>query len=90
MDDEPVEGTRVFTERELRAYDGENGPMLIAYRGVVYDVTGCPRWRTGIHEQMHFPGLDLTGEIEGAPHAEEVLLRPCVRPVGRLSSGDHR
>lgn len=75
---------RRFTLAQLRAYDGESGPMYIAYQGVVYDVTDCPRWRLGLHEHMHFPGQDLSGELSEAPHAAEVFTRPCVRRVGLL------
>jgi predicted heme/steroid binding protein len=76
---------RVFSELEFRRYTGEDGsPRYIAYRGVVYDVSDCPKWRTGMHEQLHFAGLDLTGELIEAPHGEEVFSRPCVKRVGRL------
>ena len=80
---------RWWTEAELRRFDGENGrPMYVACRGVVYDVTECPKWRTGMHEALHFPGLDLTSELPEAPHGDEVFSRPCVKRVGRLSGGD--
>lgn len=81
MDQEPV-----FTIRDLRRYDGENGPIYIAYQGVVYDVSDCPRWKTGLHERLHFPGQDLSSEINDAPHSEDVFTRPCVRRVGKLVS----
>jgi predicted heme/steroid binding protein len=79
-----MDGERVFTARELQRYDGEDGPMYIAYEGVVYDVSDCPRWRTGLHERLHFPGQDLTGELGDAPHGMEVFSRPCLKRVGRL------
>lgn len=75
---------RTFTINELRRYDGESGPMYVAYRGIVYDVSESPRWRSGLHEQMHFPGQDLTGEMSDAPHHEEVFTHPGIRRVGRL------
>jgi predicted heme/steroid binding protein len=75
---------REITLAELRRCDGENGPMYIAYQGVVYDVSDCPRWRRGLHENMHFPAQDLSGEMGEAPHAQDVLTRPCVRRVGVL------
>lgn len=75
---------RAFTRQELFRYDGENGPMYIAYGGIVYDVTDCPRWRTGLHEGFHFPGQDLSNEIGTAPHREEVFSHPCVIRVGWL------
>ena len=75
---------RIFTEQELRRYDGENGPQYIAFNGIIYDITDCPKWRTGMHEGLHFPGQDLTGEISDAPHSDEVFRHPCVKRVGRL------
>ena len=78
---------REFTEQQLRYYIGERGyPMYIAYAGVVYDVTDCPKWRTGLHEQLHFAGFDLTGELPDAPHGQEVFTRPCVQRVGVLQT----
>jgi predicted heme/steroid binding protein len=80
--------TRVFTESELQGYNGERGrPRYIAYAGVVYDVGDCPKWRTGLHEQLHFAGLDLTRSLAKAPHAAEVFGRPCVKRVGVLQAG---
>lgn len=84
----PAASERAFTERELQGYDGEQGrPAYVAYAGVVYDVSGCPKWRTGLHEHLHFAGLDLTRALRKAPHAEEVFGRPCVRRVGVLEAG---
>jgi predicted heme/steroid binding protein len=78
---------RVVTELELKRSTGERGTRkLIAYHGIVYDVTDCPKWRTGLHEQLHFPGQDLTGELSEAPHREEVFSRPCVKVIGKLES----
>lgn len=80
-----VSDERVFTELELRRYNGERGARLyVAQNGVVYDVSDCPKWRAGLHEQLHFPGQDLTSELSDAPHAEEVFTRPCVKRVGVL------
>jgi predicted heme/steroid binding protein len=75
---------REFSETELRRYDGEDGPLYIAYQGIVYDVSSCPRWRSGMHERLHYPGLDLTSAMPQAPHAGEVFSRPCVKRVGVL------
>jgi predicted heme/steroid binding protein len=77
------EGT--VTLVELRANNGERGrPRYIAFEGVVYDVSGCPNWRTELHREQHFAGQDLTAEIRDAPHGREVFQRPCVRRVGVL------
>jgi len=73
----------VFSEHELLRYNGEKGrPVYVAYGGLVYDVTGSARWRTGMHERMHFAGLDLTRALRKAPHGLEVFRRWPV--VGRL------
>lgn len=79
-------GEELFlTERELRRFDGDSGPMYVAYQGIIYDVSDCPKWRSGLHEGMHFPGQDLSEEMDDAPHAAEVFQRPCIRQVGRLA-----
>jgi predicted heme/steroid binding protein len=70
---------------ELRRNSGERGSRkYIAYLGLVYDVTDCSKWRPDTHEQLHFPGQDLTTELLGAPHKQEVFQHPCVKVVGRL------
>jgi predicted heme/steroid binding protein len=70
---------------ELRRNNGDYGSRkYIAYEGIVYDVTDCPRWRQDLHERLHFPGQDLTSELVDAPHAENVFSRPCVKIVGHL------
>jgi predicted heme/steroid binding protein len=80
---------RTFTERELRRYNGERGaPAYIAHAGVVYDVSDCPKWRTGLHEQLHFAGQDLTPSLPDAPHRADVFGRPCVKRVGVLTGMD--
>lgn len=72
---------------ELRRNNGERGTRkYIAYRGLVYDVTDCPKWKPEMHEQLHFAGQDLTSELPDAPHKEDVFHRPCVRIVGRLET----
>ena len=76
---------RAVSHRELMRHTGERGTRCwVAHAGVVYDVTDCPKWRTGLHEQLHFAGQDLTRELPEAPHTAEVFDRPCVRRVGRL------
>ena len=76
---------RIFTTAELIKYNGIDHPMYLAYDGVVYDVSESPRWRSGLHEGLHFPAQDLSGEIGDAPHGREVFLHPEVRIVGRLA-----
>jgi predicted heme/steroid binding protein len=78
---------RIITELELRRNTGERGTRkFIAFADTVYDVTDCPKWRTDLHEQLHFAGQDLTSELPEAPHAEDVFSRPCVKVVGKLQS----
>ena len=77
-----------ITEAELRRHSGERGTRkYIACRGIVYDVTDCPKWRLDVHENLHFPGQDLTSELPDAPHKDDVFLRPCVKVVGRFQPG---
>jgi predicted heme/steroid binding protein len=74
-----------FTERQLRNYNGERGyRMYIAHAGVVYDVTDCPKWRRGLHENQHWPGQDLTDALGDAPHTASVFAHPCCKRVGIL------
>jgi len=87
MQTDDLPPTRVFTVRELLRYDGEAGPMFIAHQGIVYDVSDCPKWRSGLHENLHFPAQDLTDEFPEAPHGTEVFNHPCVQRVGLLESG---
>lgn len=76
---------RLITELELRRNTGERGSRkFVAHHGIVYDVTDCPKWRLDLHENLHFPGQDLTSELPDAPHQDEVFTRPCVKIVGRL------
>jgi predicted heme/steroid binding protein len=77
---------RIVTELELRRNTGERGTcMWVAHKGIVYDVTDCSRWKKGLHEDQHFPGQELTEELENnAPHTEIVFRNPCVKVVGKL------
>ncbi|WKZ34419.1 MAG: cytochrome b5 domain-containing protein [Anaerolineales bacterium] len=78
---------RLISLSELKRSTGERGTRkFIAYNGIVYDVTGCPKWRLDMHEWLHFPGQDLTSELPEAPHREEVFKHNCVKIVGRLES----
>ena len=78
---------QAITEMELRRNTGERGSRkYVAFKGVVYDVTDCPKWRLDLHESLHFPGQDLTSELPDAPHEEDVFSRPCVKIVGKLQT----
>lgn len=76
---------RIVPLAELKRNTGERGTRkFVAHGGIVYDVTDCPKWRLDLHENLHFPGQDLTTELPEAPHKEEVFSRDCIRIVGRL------
>lgn len=76
---------RPVRRSQLMAGTGERGTRrLVAHQGIVYDVTDCRKWSTGLHEGQHFPGQDLTGELPDAPHGDEVFEYPCVKRIGPL------
>jgi len=79
---------KIFSELELRLYNGEdNERMYVAYKGIVYDITDCPKWRSGLHELIHFPGQDLSSELDqDAPHAGGIFSHPCITIVGHLQN----
>ncbi len=78
---------RIVSIQELKSNNGGRGSRkFIAHNGIVYDVTDCPKWRPDLHEQLIFPGQDLTDELEEAPHEEDVFLRPCVKVIGKMST----
>lgn len=63
-----------FTEEELKKHDGSDPdlPVYVAYNGKVYDVTESPLFQDGMHFE-HPSGLDLTDDMEDAPHDDEVM-----------------
>ena len=70
----------IISNLELRRNTGERGTrMWIAHNGIIYDVTDCPKWRTGMHEFLHFPGQDLTSvrriRDEIARRVDDLLAR---------------
>jgi predicted heme/steroid binding protein len=76
---------RTFTKVELGHYDGQNGSRAyIAFKGKVYDVTGCFLWQHGKHQALHEAGMDLTDALADAPHGEDLLERAVL--VGTLVS----
>ena len=78
---------RQFTIAELSQYNGKSGaPALIAYHGLVYDVSASFLWQNGSHWVLHGAGADLTDELVDAPHSAELLKRFPV--VGILHHAD--
>jgi predicted heme/steroid binding protein/uncharacterized membrane protein len=67
---------KTFTLEELAACDGKDGrPAYVAHGGKVLDVSGSKLWKSGRHMNRHQAGLDLTADLKGAPHGEDVLSR---------------
>lgn len=78
----------MITEAQLRRNNGDRGSRKwIAHEGIVFDVSDCSRWRKEMHENLHFPGQDLTSELPDAPHTVIVFQNPCVKIIGRLAAG---
>ena len=78
---------RLVTLAELRRNTGERGSRIyVACQGLVYDLTDCFRWKSGLHEGLHFAGQDLTAELGEARHKDDVFKHPGVKFVGRLST----
>jgi predicted heme/steroid binding protein len=74
-----------ITQKQLRRNNGDRGaPKWVANNGIVYDVSDCARWRKEMHENLHFPGQDLSSELPDAPHTAIVFMNPCVKVIGRL------
>lgn len=73
---------RIFSQEELKKYDGTNGISYIAYRGRVYDVSKSFHWKKGVHQVTHRAGQDLTEALKDAPHLPDLLFRFPV--VGKL------
>jgi predicted heme/steroid binding protein len=76
-----ADSKRRFTRAELALYNGRDPslPVLIAYKGKVYDVTRSYPWAGGVHWARLYAGEDQTGKLIAAPHGEEMLQRvPCV------------
>lgn len=65
---------RKFTIEELARYNGRDGaPAFIAYQGKVYDVSHSFLWQEGRHQVLHHAGVDLTADLEQAPHGADLL-----------------
>lgn len=75
----------VLTLQQLKEFNGQAGkPAYIAVKGKIYDVTHSDLWERGDHQGMHVAGMDLTAELENAPHGDDVLSRfPLVGELGK-------
>lgn len=74
---------KIFTLKELKRYNGKDKKEIyFAYNGKVYDATNSFLWKNDKHQVLHCAGVDLTGELENAPHGEDLLDR--LKVVGIL------
>lgn len=65
----------LITLHQLALRNGQDKPQVwIAYKGIVYDVTGSRLWNKGMHYE-HWAGQDLTHELVDAPHTDEVFSK---------------
>lgn len=65
---------REFTKEGLARYNGKDKEeVYVAYKGKVYDVTDSDLWMDGDHQGQHEGGVDLTDEMDEAPHEEDVF-----------------
>ncbi len=63
-----------FTLEELADYNGRGGHRAyVAYKGKVYDVTESSYWTDGDHLGEHLAGVDLTADMDAAPHGPDHL-----------------
>jgi predicted heme/steroid binding protein len=77
--------SRRYSQADLARHDGSDPalPVLVAYKGRVYDVTASYPWAKGLHWAEHRAGQDLTGCLNETVHGEEMLSRvPCVGILG--------
>jgi hydroxylamine dehydrogenase len=88
-----VYGAGDVTRENLHSFDGTGGrPAYIIYKDTIYDVTESVKWPGGSHFRKHIAGRDLTGDLEGAPHGQEVLeglpvVARLVGGAGQAASG---
>ena len=67
---------RRLTKEELSQFNGQDGaPAYIAYESKVYDVSHSFLWQKGLHQVLHTAGMDLTTELDAAPHDADMLKR---------------
>lgn len=63
-----------FTKEELARCNGQNGaPCYVAFEGKVYDLSDSTMWEDGNHQGVHDAGIDLTSDMDDAPHSARVL-----------------
>ena len=81
--------SRELTPEQLLAFDGNEGrPAYIAYKGMIYDISGSILWKNGRHMMKHHAGTDLTEMLKNAPHGEDKVL--AMPQVGMCVTTDRR
>jgi predicted heme/steroid binding protein len=81
--DKEEKQVKTFTPAELTSFNGSGGkPVYVAYKGKVYDVSGSALWAGGSHLAGHTAGQDMTDEMLGASHGDDLLFHFPV--VGKL------
>jgi predicted heme/steroid binding protein len=74
----------IYTNSELSLRNGIHLPDIwVAYKGKIYDVTSSKLFAGGKHYR-HSAGMDLTREMEDAPHIDEVFDK--FKQVGILAA----
>lgn len=64
---------KIYTKEELSLRNGQSLPEIwIAYKGKIYDVTNSTLFKGGKHFKLS-TGIDLTNQIDNAPHTDELL-----------------
>jgi predicted heme/steroid binding protein/uncharacterized membrane protein len=59
----------------LCRFDGKDGrPAYVAYKGLIYDMTGSKLWKNGSHMMKHAAGIDLTDMLRTAPHGDDKVV----------------
>jgi predicted heme/steroid binding protein len=72
----------IYTKSQLALRNGQDKPQVwIAYKGLIYDVTGSRLWTNGKHYE-HWAGQDLTDELGDAPHDDWVFQN--FEAIGKL------
>ena len=73
----------LISARDLALRNGSDREEIwVAYKGLVYDISGSRLWRNGLHYGLHWAGQDLTRELADAPHSDQVFTRFAI--IGRL------
>jgi predicted heme/steroid binding protein/uncharacterized membrane protein len=63
------------TPDALCQFDGKDGrSAYVAYKGLIYDMTGSKLWKDGSHMMKHAAGNDLTDFLRTAPHGDDKVL----------------